>query len=159
MANGFIIFRDGRCFADRWTGYDKILQIGICELEEIENGKELAAWLKGKIPETENNETEEMGCGFMDPRIDGIVYRTLDLRSLTPHNQGLIWKAIKEGRKKLENLGTVYSTLPLIFFNRFYKMFELSEKGEPPLEFTDWTELADACLEKNGPGWTHNTKN
>lgn len=43
MASCFIIFKDGRCFSRRWTGYDYIIKIVIHELYLIENGKELAA--------------------------------------------------------------------------------------------------------------------
>ena len=82
MASGFIIFKDRRCFARRWTGYDEILRIAIRELEEIEGGQALADWLKSQIPAEEDSEDNEMGWGFINPRTKDVTSRVLDLRSL-----------------------------------------------------------------------------
>lgn len=155
MASGFIVLKDGRCFAPRWSIYDEVIRITIRELQEIENGQLLADWLKLQIPETEDDEDKEMGWGFIDPRINNdIVNRQLDLRSLTFGNQDLFLKAVQNGMDKL-NTDPNYSTLPVEFFEVFHKMFELCEKGEPPMELTDWRKLADPCTEKKGPGWTN----
>ena len=153
MASGFIVYKDGRCFAPRWTGYDEIIRIAIRELKEIENGHALADWLIMQIPATEDADVIEMGWGFIDPRVGETVNRNLDLRSLTEENQRLFWKATQNARIKIAKAETDYSTISSDLFNRYYQMFELSEKGEPPMELNDWRVLADPCTEKNGPGW------
>jgi len=156
MASGFIVLKDGRCFAPRWSIYDEVIRITIRELEEIEKGQELADWLKMQIPEPEDNEDNEIGWGFIDPRINNnIVNRELDLRALTDENQQLFWKAVQKGMDKLTNGAPNYSTLPVEFFEVFHKMFVLCNKGEPPMELTHWNKLADPCTEKKGPGWTN----
>ncbi len=152
MASGFIILKDGRCFGRRYTGYDEILRIAIKELELIEKGQDLSNWLKLQIPDSEDDENADAGWGFHNSRIDEWVNRAIDLRSLTPENQELFLKAMEKGRVKI-NQDIDYSDLSTEYFNEFYKMIELSEKGEPPLEFSDWTKIADPCDEKNGPGW------
>lgn len=153
MASGFIIFKDGRCFARRWTGYDEIIRIAVRELEFIENGQALADWLKIQIPDSEDDDDADAGWGFYNSRANEWINRELDLRSLTPENQKLFWEAIQKSRYNLTNKGVEYSPLSLEYFNIFYKMFDLSEKGEPPLDFTDWNKLAEPCNKKNGPGW------
>lgn len=153
MASGFIILKDGRCFARRWTGYDEIIRIVITELEIIENGQALADWLNLQIPNSKDKEGEDAGWGFHNSRIDEWRNRKLDLRSLTQENQVLFWLAIQKGKSKLTERGEDYSPLSLDFFNLFYEMMERAEKGEPPMELNHWIKLAEACNEKNGPGW------
>ena len=153
MASGFIIFKDGRCFARRWTTYDEIIRIAVCELELIENGQDLADWLKLQIPGPEDDENADAGWGFHNSRINEWINRELDLRSLTPENQVLFWEAIQRGKINLLEKGDEYSPLSPDLFNVFYEMFDRAEKGEPPMELTDWNKLADPCTEKNGPGW------
>ncbi|BDD03981.1 hypothetical protein [Aureibacter tunicatorum] len=153
MASGFIILKDGRCFARRWTGYDEIIRIAITELEQIENGKDLAEWLMLQIPNSEDDESADAGWGFHNSRIDEWINRELDLRSLTKENQKLFWRAIQKGKNKLTEQGVGYSPLSFDFFYVFYDMCERAEKGEPPLALTDWNKLADPCTEQNGPGW------
>ncbi|MGB6083346.1 MAG: hypothetical protein WBF63_03945 [Moheibacter sp.] len=153
MASCFIIYKDGRCFSRRWSGYDYIIKIAIRELKSIENGLPLANWLELQIP-IEDIEIESDSCyGFYNSRIDDWVNRYLDIRSLTPENQKLFWEAITKGRIKLINEGKNYSELNLDYFERFYKMYELAENGEPPMDYNDWGKLAEPCSEKNGPGW------
>lgn len=158
MASGFIILKDGRCFARRWTGYDEIIRIAINELELIEDGKKLADWLRLQIPSSEDDENADAGWGFHNSRISDWITRKLDLRSLTSENQKLFWKAIKQGKINLQINGQEYSSISPEFFNVFYNMFELAEKGEPPMELNDWNKLADPCTEKNGPGWNNNNE-
>jgi len=153
MASGFIILKDGRCFARRWTGYDEIIRIAIIELELMENGKELADWLSLQIPDYQDDESADAGWGFHNARIDDWINRELDLRSLTNENQKLFWKAIRRGKSKLVENGEDYSPLSIDFFNLFYDMMERAEKGEPPMELTHWNKLAESCTEQNGPGW------
>lgn len=153
MASGFIILKDGRCFAPRWTGYDEIIKIVIKELYEVENGKPLADWLKLKIPNDELSEELEAGWGFLDVESDEWITRNLDLRSLTNENQLLYWKAIKRGKNKLNKKGKVYSSISPDLINTLCDMMERAENGEPPMELTHWNKLAEPCTEKKGPGW------
>ena len=153
MASGFIILKDGRCFASRSTGYDEIIRIVITELEITENEKHLGNWLKLQIPNNDDDENADAGWGFHNSRIDDWINRELDLRSLTEENQKLFWKAIQRGKTNLIRKGQNYSPLSLDYFNIFYEMCELAEKGEPPMELTHWNKLADPCTEQNGPGW------
>lgn len=151
MASGFIVLKDGRCFGRRWTGYDEILKIAIKELLLFEKGKDLANWLETQIPDLDD-ESGECGWGFYKTSNDEWINRHLDLRSLTPENQKLFGESIVNGRIKLLDLKEEYSCLNIDFFETFFKMYLLSEKGEPPLQFSDWGRIID-CNEKNGPGW------
>ncbi|WP_299256185.1 hypothetical protein [uncultured Aquimarina sp.] len=153
MASGFIILKDGRCFARRWTGYDEILKIVIKELRELEGGKPLAKWLKVIIPNDNLTDEMEAGWGFLDLESDEWISRKLDLRSLTKENQELFWEAIQRGKINLNYQGQGYSILSPDYFQEFYEMCELAEKGEPPMQLTHWNKLADPCNEQNGPGW------
>ncbi len=153
MASGFIILKDGRCFARRWTGYDEIIRIAIMELEHLENGGELADWLKLQIPDAQDDDNADAGWGFHNARVNDWVIRELDLRSLTKENQLLFLRAIQNGQRRLIENGENYASVSLDFFNLFCDMMERADKGEPPMELTDWNKLADPCTEKNGPGW------
>ncbi len=153
MASGFIIFKDGRCFARRWTVYDEIIRIVIKGLKYIQNGQPLSDWLILQIPDSKDDENADAGWGFHSSRIDDWINRELDLRSLTEENQKLFWEAIQRGKINLIEKGQDYSPLSLDYFNIFYEMCELAEKGEPPMELNHWNKLADPCTEQNGPGW------
>ncbi len=153
MASCFIIYKDGRCFSRRWTGYDSILKIAINELQFIPEGIPLAQWLELQIP-VENEELEsDSGYGFYNSRLDDWTNRNLDIRSLTPENQALFWQAIEKGRMRLLDEGAAYSELNPDYFEAFYSMYQLAEKGEPPMECNDLGKIAEPCLHKNGPGW------
>lgn len=153
MASCFIIYKDGRCFSRRWSGYDYIIKIAITELKLIDNTNLLADWLELQIPITDVEFKSDSCYGFHNSRIDNWVNRELDLRSLTAENQSLFWEAIKIGRKKLLEEGEKYSDLNTDYFEEFFNMYLLSEKGEPPTEYSHWSKIADPCIEKNGPGW------
>lgn len=153
MASCFIIYKDGRCFSRRWSGYDEIIKIAIKELRLLNNGNLLAEWLELQIPILEEEIDNDSCYGFYNARTDDFVNRYLDTRSLTEENQDLFWKAIQNGRIHLMNKGTDYSSLDFDYFERFYKMYELSENNEPPMEFNDWGKIAEPCSKKNGPGW------
>ncbi|WP_379685692.1 hypothetical protein [Flavobacterium procerum] len=153
MASCFIIYKDGRCFSKRWSGYDEIIKIAIKELLLLDDGKELADWLELQIPILEKEIENDSCYGFYNERTNDFINRHLDTRSLTEENQNLFWKAIQNGRIRFINEGTAYSPLDFDYFERFYKMFELAENNEPPMEFNDWSKIANSCTEKNGPGW------
>jgi len=153
MASCFIVFKDGRCFSRRWTGYDYILKIAINELQFIPGGIPLAEWLELQIP-IENDELEsDGGYGFYNSRLDDWINRHLDTRSLTPENQKFFWQAIEKGRIRLHHEGAAYSELNPDYFEEFYKMYQLAEKGEPPMEYNHLVKIEAPCLRKNGPGW------
>lgn len=153
MASGFIVLADGRCFARRWRAYDEIIRIVIREATEIPGGKLLTEWLKLQIPENEDIGDREFGWGFFDSRSNQVINRMLDLRSLTPENQSIFRKSIQTGREKLSRLESAYSPLHPYFLLLLDHMFELVERGEPPMELSDWKKLAEPCTEQNGPGW------
>lgn len=52
MASGFIILKDGRCLARRWTTYDYIIELIIEDLSNDRNkeAKEFKEWLQTLIP-------------------------------------------------------------------------------------------------------------
>lgn len=159
MASCFIIFKDGRCFSRRWTGYDYIIKIAIHELYLIENGKELAAWLELQIPPDHEDESEraESGYGFYSVRTHEWINRDLDTRSLTEENQKLFWQAIENGRPKVHDSELPdYTDLNPEYFEIFYEMYRLSEEGAPPLEHSHWGRVTE-CNIKNGPGWEEET--
>lgn len=159
MASCFIIFKDGRCFSRRWTGYDYILRIAIKELSLMENGKPLAEWLELQIPleDEDENETAESGYGFYNNRTNEWVNRHLDTRSLTEDNQKLFWQAIETGRVKLNDPELPdYSDLNPEYFEMFYEMYRLSEEGAPPLEYSHWGTVTE-CTSRKGPGWDEET--
>ncbi|MDP5198689.1 hypothetical protein [Flavobacterium sp. DG2-3] len=111
----------------------------------------MAAWLETQIPDLDD-ESGECGWGFYKTSTDEFLNKHLDLRSLTIENQKLFGDAIVIGRSKLLDFGEEYSCLNVDFFEIFFNMYLLSEKGEPPLEFSDWS-IIKPCNEKTGPGW------
>ncbi|MEM9981012.1 MAG: hypothetical protein AAF734_00860 [Bacteroidota bacterium] len=153
MASGFIILKDGRGFARRWTSHDELLSLAIKELVLLEGGQPLADWLALQMPVGKEEEGSDAGWGFYNVRIEQWINRVLDVRSLTATNQSLFWEAICNVKEKLSHADNTYSCLSLDLFNIFYRMYECAERGEPPLELTDLRELAAPCTEKNGPGW------
>ncbi|UUC44568.1 hypothetical protein [Flavobacterium cerinum] len=153
MASCFITFKDGRCYSRRWTIYDAILHIAIQELERIPGGMPLSEWLKLQIPVEEAEHQSDACYGFYNSRIDEWKNRELDVRSLTPENQELFWEAIRNGRIRLVEEGEAYSPLNIDYFDEFYTMYELAEKGEPPMDYNHLIIVAEPCKEKNGPGW------
>ncbi len=153
MASGFIIFKDGRCFARRWTVYEEILKSAIEELNQITGGTELAQWLSMQIPNPNEEAAADAGWGFYDERQEKWVNRSLDIRSLSQNSQSLFWQAIERTKEKLENEPKNDAAIDLEMLNDLMEMHRLSEIGEPPLERSDWHKIADPCTERNGPGW------
>jgi len=152
MASGFIILKDGRCWARYWSVYDAIIRIAIKELRLVENGEILANWLTSIIPKSDD-EWGESGWGFFNEETDDWITRNFDTRSLTPKNQKLFWNAIINGSKKLKEKGLEYSDLYPEVLDRLVKMYILSQEGANPLDMSDWNVIADECTEKNGPDW------
>lgn len=113
MASGFIEISDNRSFSPRWTGFDEVIRIVICELknELMHNSDELINHLESIIPPTDLDDGLEMGWGFIDYRIDGTTSRVLELKELSKTDLELFWTAVKNGYDNLIKLGTEYSTL------------------------------------------------
>ncbi len=62
MASGFIILKDGRCLAKRWSIFDYIIELVIEELlnEQCKEAIEFKEWLQTLIP-NENDEYNGYG--------------------------------------------------------------------------------------------------
>jgi hypothetical protein len=154
MASGFIILKNSACLATRWTGYDMLIRITCKELYKMEEGTPLADWLSTIIPkEYIQDDPLEMGWGFICPNRNTSISRELDLRSLTDRNQQLFWKALQVACRNLCILGSDYSALNPDRPKQLLKMYKHQNKGCDPLILSSWYKLAEACTEKNGPGW------
>lgn len=136
MAKGFITLEHGEDFYTRWTGYELILKIVIRELNEIENGIQLADWLK-----------------TMQPRYEG-ESRTLDLRGLTQNNRILFWLGVEKGVEKITELGEKYSPLKK---ERIFELLYMHKTNPYELNYVSETneflEIENELIEKIGPGW------
>lgn len=93
MPSGFIILRDGRCFAPRWAIYDEAIRATIRHLPSTDAGAELGSWLDSLIPADEDTAT--IGYGpWLRAKDEKTVERYIDLRCLTSENLTMIEDAV-----------------------------------------------------------------
>jgi hypothetical protein len=152
MASGSIILNDGRCWSDRWTGYDCLLSVVIDEIRLCGDHPEFMAWLRTRIPEEQDI---EMGYGFIKPDTDENIVRSIDLRELTPASQEVFWSALQRAATKLiVNPGDQHEHL-LLQMKRLLHMHHLVRIGDPPDHLSDWRTgyVEPPSGEKIGPGW------
>ena len=153
MASGFFIFPDRSSYAPRWTAFDEIVRLASRELSMTEKGKELASWLATLVPAEEWGDQYSWGTGFKNPDTGEVTWgKELDFRSLTPANQSLLEHALKTALRKLE-ANENYASLNPACLHDLLKFLELSRQGGDPLNYSDWSVLADEHFEKLGPGW------
>lgn len=148
MASGVLVLPDGRCFAPRWSFYDAALRAIADELEAPEVA-ELRGWLLGLLPGPADE--EHVGYGPWYRAADGqLIARTLDLRELTPENQGLICEAAKRAASRG---GAGHPEWLADCLCKLSDMVTRLERGEPPLSRSDWVEVVPSEGRKIGPGW------
>ena len=153
MASGFFILPDRSCYAPRWTAFDEIIRLAIRELNTIENGKELASWLAKLVPAEEWGDQYSWGTGFQNPETGEVTWgKELDFRTLTPANQSLLEQALKTALRKLV-ADESYASLNPTCLQDLLQFLELSRQGGDPLNYSDWSVLADEHYVKSGPGW------
>jgi len=148
VASGVLVLPDGRCFAPRWSFYDAALRAIADELEAPEVA-ELRGWLLGLLPGPADE--EHVGYGPWYRAADGqLIARTLDLRELTPENQGLICEAAKRAASRG---GAGHPEWLADCLCKLSDMVTRLERGEPPLSRSDWVEVVPSEGRKIGPGW------
>lgn len=145
MASGFIILKDGRCAAPRYTLYDLILQ-SVAEHLPI---SEFRDWVISQTAAEDEEETD-CGYGFFRKDSDEFVKRSFDLRELTEENQPQFWKAVQlafESEKGREILAD--------WLEKMLEMNRLAELGDAPDNLSDWQKgyVQPFSAEKKGPGW------
>ena len=145
MASGFIILKDGRCAAPRYTLYDLILQ----SVAEHLPASEFKNWVISQTAAEDEEETDS-GFGVFRKNSDEFVKRTFDLRELTEDNQARFWKAARlasESEKEREILAS--------WLQKILEMNRLAELGDDPDNLSDWRKgyVEPATCEKKGPGW------
>ena len=145
MASGFIILKDGRCAAPRYTLYDLILQSVAAHLPDSE-------FKNYVIAQTAAEEEEETDCGygFFRKDSDEFVTRTFDLRELTEENQARFWKAARlafDNDRENEHLTA--------WLEKMLEMNRLVELSDDPDNLSDWQKgyVNPPSGEKKGPGW------
>jgi hypothetical protein len=145
MASGFIIFRDGRCLSVRHATHDALLRSVAAAIEE---DAPLRAWLLSQVPDPAD---VELGYAFVRASDGASVVRELDLRGLTEANRGLFENAARWA----EPIAGPYAPVEDVAWvlNRFRDMLDRCDRGEPPLELSDWTCEAPPVEKRIGPGW------
>lgn len=145
MASGFIIFKDGRCFAVRHALHDALLRSVVAA---IEDGSPLRAWLLTQVPCSHD---VDLGYAFVRSDDGEQVARELDLRGLTEANRRLFESAAR----RAEPIADLFAPVEDITWvlERFREMLDRCDRGEPPLELSDWTCEAAPVERKIGPGW------
>jgi hypothetical protein len=128
--------------------HDAVLRSVLAAMEE---GTPLRTWLSSQIPGPLDI---ELGYAFV--RIaDGVqVVRMLDLRGLTDANRRIFENAAQRAEPVADPYAPVgYVTNALECFR---EMLKRCERGEPPLELSDWRCEAPPIEGKIGPGWEDN---
>ncbi|GAB5562452.1 MAG: hypothetical protein SynsKO_40990 [Synoicihabitans sp.] len=144
MPSGFIILRDGRCFARRWAIYDEAIRATIRYLPSTDAGAELGCWLDSLIPTDED--TESIGYGpWLRAKDEKIIERYIDLRCLTSENLTMIEDAVLSAHDTGDGQEG--------FIEVFADMVRRCRAGEEPLSLSDWTKVEPAPDDRIGPGW------
>jgi hypothetical protein len=139
MASGFIILKDCRCLARRWTIYDYLIELVIDDLSYLQDSKaiEFKHWLQTLIPK-ENDEYNGYG-GFIRQETGEDVQRWLDLRELTEENQQLFWKSLQLRLRKLITSPEKDKNDDLIWLLKYFlRMKRLTDIRDNPDNLTDW---------------------
>ena len=157
MARGFIILSDGRGYAPRWTGYDLVIQLVIDGLGESSAEQLFKQFLLGLIPKPDCPLEDQGDVLFVRESDQEIIFRSLDLRSLTPQNQKLFWQALQRSYRRIR-LGAPHQGTDL-FVQRvqdLLRMRRAAARRASPFVDNDWHTggtLEPYDGEKIGPGW------
>lgn len=144
MPSGFVILRDGRCFAPRWAVYDEAIRAAIRHLPLTDSGSELRSWLESLIPTDEDTDT--IGYGpWLRAKDEKIIARYIDLRCLTHENRTMIEDAVLAAHAAGDGEEG--------FIEVFADMVRRRRDGEEPLSLSHWTKVEAAPDERIGPGW------
>ena len=144
MPSGFIILRDGRCFAPRWAVYDEAIEAINRHLPATDAGTELRRWLESLIPNDEDTDT--IGYGpWLRGKDEKIIERYIDLRCLTPQNLTMIEDAVLAAHGDGDGEAG--------YIEVFADMVRRCRDGEEPLSLSHWTKVEAAPAERIGPGW------
>jgi hypothetical protein len=125
----------------------------VTELTHDQQGKQLAVWLNSLLPTPENE--EELGYGAWLRKSDGeIITRHLDIRELTEANQLLFNNAARRALLRMkEDISQNVEEDTIGCISILVEMIDRAERGEPPLNFSDWTCVAPPSGIRSGPGW------
>lgn len=156
MANGFIILSDGRGHVRRWTGYDLMLGLVIRGLGERLDEQLFKQFVQGLVPNAEDSEENEAGSFFVRVSDQEMIFRSLDLRTLTWHNQQLFWEALQRSYKNIR-LGAVHEGTDLFLagVRELLRMRRAAARRASPFTNNHWNNgfLQPFYGEKIGPGW------
>ena len=153
MPSGFLILADGRCLARRWRAYDQIIWAVADSLDDSSASRALRQWLLSLLPGPDDK--EEIGIGAWHRAADDqTIVRHLDIRELTPENQRLFHTAALEAAKRCsdfsDTLGQLEARESLIDLG---DMVGRADRGEAPLNRSDWREVVPSEGRHIGPGW------
>ncbi len=145
MASGFITLQDGRCFSVRWTYHDKVIAAIAGELDRDDNERELAAWLRSRLPGP--GDIEHLGYGPWLRKRDGAhIPRTLDLRAFASSQRKRFEDAAIRAAGRIPETDVSQAAL-----TRLADMIARARRGEPPLELSDLTAVRPCELDHDGP--------
>ncbi len=157
MASGFIILKDGRSLARRWSHYDYIIELAINALSETNDkrAEDLKNWLQTLIPIEGDIEN---GFGGFIRKTDGEnIQRWLDLRELTNENQQLFWESMQKALTRLsrDDQAKIDNQVSIMLLKRFLKMKKLADIGDNPDNLSDWKKgyITPPSGNRVGPGW------
>lgn len=155
MASGFIIMKDGRCFARKADVYDYVIKTVIEELRRNGRNSEFMQWLASLIPA--DNDID-MGYGFIRYDSGEELSRWLDLRELTADNQKAFWTSLQDSLNRntaklnpeSQDKSTFNELLVLLL-----RMNYLAEIEDNPDNLSDWQKGYTEPYSNNrvGPGW------
>lgn len=141
MASGFIVLRDGRCFAVRSQLHDAVLR---SIARALPNEDVLREWLTRQVP---SDQDHEMGHAFVRAADDVHVSRSIDTRAMAPEVRQRFEHGVRvatsTGEPNHEDLDRCLSRLQM--------MLGLCDQGQPPLELSDWRVLTPPPDERIGP--------
>ena len=143
MASGFIVLRDGRCFAAHSQLHDSVVR---SIARGLPHGDSLRAWLTKQIP---GDQDQELGYAFVRAADDVHVSRFIDTRGMSTEIQQRFECAVRVAESTPEP-GQEDVDLCL---RRLQTMLALCDQGLPPLECSDWSELPPPPDEHVGSGW------
>jgi hypothetical protein len=149
MASGFIILPDGRCFAPRWSVYDKVIEALVNVLSDTKNEKELKTWLISILPG--KKDIPNIGYGpWVRVKDNQVIERYLDMRRMSLEYQCIFQEAIKRAASNSNKISNNNESIrdPL---NRIADMVYRIERGEEPLSLSDWDKVVPTKGDHIGP--------